>query len=392
MVEAEAAFTPARNSSYRGHIAELNAIRAIAVAIVLLDHFWPKTLSTAVYSVGQMAWIAMDAFFVLSGFLITGILVDTKSRPDYFRNYYVRRALRIFPLYYVVLLASIMMLKLTPGGAGYREFVHNWGSPGWFAVYLGNIREAYLGAWPPTSTMGVLWSLQIEEQFYLFFPFLVRWMRLEHLSRLLWCMVFLSPVCRIAFYFWNPHNTIPQYVLLPCHMEGLALGSLIAIRFRTGPWEIPKIRLAAMTIALMLAACVASVLSTPPAPDQTPLSPFICLAGYSLSSFACAGIVLLLILFRGSRGTRPFRTAPIAYIAKISYGIYLLHSLVSRLLRWTGRFGAHLPADSFARFVAVVSVTFLVASISWYAFESPLLRLKDRLAPSHQPDDTPVTT
>ena len=198
---------------YKGHIAELDAIRAFAVAIVLLDHFWPKTLSTAIYSVGQMAWIAMDAFFVLSGFLITSILVDTRSTPDYFRNYYVRRALRIFPLYYVVLLAAIAMLKLTPGGAGYRDFVHNWGSPEWFAVYLGNIRTAYLGAWPPTSTMGVMWSLQIEEQFYLLFPLLVRWMRLEHLSRLLWCLVFLSPVCRIALYLVEPEQHDPSVCL-----------------------------------------------------------------------------------------------------------------------------------------------------------------------------------
>lgn len=378
------------STGYRGHIAELDAIRAIGIMLVLLNHFWPQRLSAVLFQLGQYGWIAMDAFFVLSGFLITGILVDTRSRPDYFRNYYVRRALRIFPLYYVVLLAAIAMLILTPSGVGYRDFVHNWGSPGWFAVYLGNFRMAYKGAWPPTSTLGVLWSLQIEEQFYLLFPFAVRWMRLEHLSRMLWCLVFLSPVCRLLLYLWNPSNVLFQNVLLPCRMEGLALGSLIAIRFRTGPWEISKVRVAAVTIALMIITCVGSVLSVPPEADQTGLSPFNRLAGYSLSSFACAGLVLLLILFRGSRGTRLLRTAPIGYMAKISYAVYVLHSLVSRLLRWTGRFGVDLPTDSFARFVAIVSVTFLLASLSWYAFESPLVRLKDRLVPSHQPDIAPV--
>src|SRR5271155_2373307 len=90
---------------YRGHIAELDAIRAFGIGIVLLNHFWPPSLSFWVFSIGQSGWIAVDAFFVLSGFLITGILVDTRSRPDYFSNYYIRRTLRVFPLYYLVLLA-----------------------------------------------------------------------------------------------------------------------------------------------------------------------------------------------------------------------------------------------------------------------------------------------
>ena len=138
----------------------------------------------------------MDAFFVLSGFLITGILVDTRSRPDYFSNYYIRRTLRIFPLYYLVLLALFVMMHVSNGGNGieYAQMVHQWGSPAWFTFYLGNFRMAYRNAAPPVVAYAPLWSLQIEEQFYLLFPLAVRWMRLEHLSRLLWCLVFLSPL------------------------------------------------------------------------------------------------------------------------------------------------------------------------------------------------------
>jgi peptidoglycan/LPS O-acetylase OafA/YrhL len=85
-------------AAYRGHILELDAIRAIGIFIVLVNHSWPREVSDVIFRFGEMGWIAMDAFFVLSGFLITGILLDTRSRPDYFRNYYTRRSLRISSL------------------------------------------------------------------------------------------------------------------------------------------------------------------------------------------------------------------------------------------------------------------------------------------------------
>ncbi len=110
----------------------------------------------------------------------------------------------------------------------------------------------------------VLRFLRIQEQFYLLFPLDVRYMRLEHLSRMLWCLVFVSPVVRVAFYFLNPNNLLIQFVPMPCRMEGLSIGALMAIRFRRGPWEIPKLRLTVLTIALHLVTCVGSPLSKPP--------------------------------------------------------------------------------------------------------------------------------
>jgi peptidoglycan/LPS O-acetylase OafA/YrhL len=380
---------------YRGRIAELDAIRGIGIGLVLLDHFWPKTLGTILFSLGQLGWIAMDAFFVLSGFLITGILVDTRARADYFRNYYTRRSLRIFPLYYVVLLAILVLTYVSQGshGAENATFAHQYGSPVWFYFYLGNFKIAQAGAWPSIPSYAPLWSLQIEEQFYLLLPLAVRWMRLDHLSRLLWCMVFLSPVFRVLFFLHNPTNPFPEFVLLPCHMEGLALGALIAIRFRTGPWPIQRGRLAALTAGLLLAISAASFAGKPVLPDQVWSSPFNLVAGISFSSLACASLVLSLIVFRGSWYTRVLRIAPIAYIAQISYGIYLLHRLAPRFLRWSGRLGIHWKtpygADSF---LGLVALSVALATLSWYLFERPLMRLKDRIAPSHQPDRLPAAT
>ncbi len=385
---------PAR-AIYRGHITELDAIRGIGIGLVLIDHFWPRTLGVLIFSLGQLGWIAMDSFFVLSGFLITGILADTRSRSDYFRNYYLRRSLRIFPLYYLVLLAILFLTYFSQGsrGAENAAFIRQWGSPGWFCFYLGNFKIAQAGAWPSLNLYAPLWSLQIEEQFYLLLPLAVRWMRPDHFSRLLWCMVFLSPALRVLYFLHNPHNPFPEFVLLPCHMEGLALGALIAMRFRSGPWVIRKGPLLALTAGLLFAACAASFLGKPVLPDQLWSSPFNLLAGISLSSLACACLLLSLIVFRGSRYTRPLRIAPIAYIAQISYGIYLLHRLAPRILRWSSRLGIHLKTpygpDSF---LALVALSIVLATLSWYLFERPLVRLKDRIAPSHQPDRLPAAT
>lgn len=368
---------------FRGHIVELDSLRAIGIALVLIGHFWHKSMGSALFWTGQCAWIAMDSFFVLSGLLITGILLDTRDRPGYLRNYYLRRCLRIFPLYYLVLLIWVILLRFSWGGDGaeYKFLVQQWGSPAWFAFYLGNFRVAYLGRWPPVTGLDPLWSLQVEEQFYLLFPFVVLWMRREHLSKLLWILVFLSPLFRVLCFLCNPKNPYLQYVLLPCHMEGLALGALLAIRLRSGPWRIHKPALAVLTLLLLAAVFASSIWSRPVLSDWAASSDFNRLMGYSISSWGCAGLVLLLILFRGSKYTSWSRVAPLQFVGKISYGLYLLHPLASRLLRWSGRVGFHLRPNTIPSFIAIVVLSVLLATLSWYCLEKPLLGLKDRLAP-----------
>jgi peptidoglycan/LPS O-acetylase OafA/YrhL len=380
--------SPPATANFRGHIAELDSIRGIGICLVLVNHFWPRTGSNpmyrAIYELGQLGWIAMDGFFVLSGFLITGILLDTRSRPDYFRNYYIRRSLRIFPLYYAALVLALLAAKLVRGGMEYTALQH-WGSPAWFFFYLGNIKVAWAGEQPAPLSLAVLWSLQIEEQFYLLFPLAVRYLRRDHLVRLLWCLVFLSPAFRLFFYLWNPNNLVIQYVLLPCHMEGLALGALIAIRFRSGSWEIPRVPLAIGTVVLMVVTCIGSYLSKPAIVGYACVSNFARLPGYSIASFAFAGVVLLLILSRGSRQTWLLRSAPIGYMATISYGTYLLHSLAPELIRYLSQRGIHLGYPRYRFFFSAVALSIIAASISWFGFERPLTRLKDRLAPSRVP-------
>lgn len=378
MIQTSKPLTKVGKFGSGSYIPELDCIRAIGISLVLLIHLWPHALFPAIFRVTQMGWMAMDAFFVLSGFLITGILVDTRSRADYFRNYYARRALRIFPLYYCTLLAAIAVLQFSHG-PDYSSFTRHWGSPAWFVFYIGNFKIAYLGRYPPARTLSGLWSLQIEEQFYLLLPWAVRFLQREQLSRMLWSFVFLSPLLRLVVFWWNPANRVAQFVLLPCHMEGLALGALIAIRFRSGPWKISKARLTILVIGLISIICL-SPLVEPSLTDN--YSPFNRLVGYSLSSWACACIVMWLIAFRGSRYTRLLRSAPVRYLATTSYGIYLLHPLVLHFVSESGRFGLHLPYGSLSTCLATIGLSTIGASVSWYTLERPIARLKEWLFPS----------
>ncbi len=368
---------------YRGHIPELDAFRAFGITMMVAGHFWPVE-SYRVWKALLLCWALMDTFFVISGFLIVGILIDSRERPEYYRSYYIRRTLRIFPIYYLVLIV-MTAATLIWGPAGYAYTLANWGSLAWFFVYAGNIPSATTGIWPTAAggSYTPLWSLQVEEQFYLLTPFLIRQLSVKTMTRLLWAFVFISPALRIAFYFWNPANTLAQYVLLPCHMDGLALGGLIAIRFRSGPWKIAKGPLTAATIGgIVLTVAFCSWAGF--AHDQ-PLNRTV---GYSLASFASALIVLWLVTFRGSRVTALLRIRPVQHLGKVSYGMYLMHYPVGVTLvaLWPLLLGYKLPG--LARVPLIFVVTLALGSLSWRYFEAPVNGLRDRLSVKRVPAGT----
>lgn len=364
---------------FRGHISELDALRAFGILLVILNHTWPEHgLNPALTRIVQLPWMLMDGFFVMSGFLITGILLDSRSRPDYYKSYYVRRALRILPIYYLVI-TFVTCVAMLHGHEAYKEMLAHWGSPWWFFVYLGNIPTALTGLNPMGGGGAYvpLWSLQVEEQFYLLFPLLVHRLRMETLARVLLGLACFSTILRIAIYWWDPANLLAQYVLLPCRMEGLAFGGWIAIRFRMGPWNIPKKRFTVMTATWVAIACVSAIWG---GYDQA--QPFNRTVGFLLSPIAFAHVVLWLILFRGSRLTAPLRLAPVQYIGKISYAAYLIHWPIGDALRGVSvAAGIHLFDRNFPRITAIYVLTLVCSALSWHFFERPLLSLKDRLYP-----------
>src|SRR5665213_1680952 len=151
-------------------ILELDGLRAFAIIPVILHHCWPTGGWTSF--VGEAGWMGVDLFFVLSGYLITGILLNTIGGKGGYRNFLARRALRIFPLYYACLALFTAVAVFRPEHGSW-EAMKAWGGVGWFFVYLGNIHAAWMNSLPPVLSFATLWSLQVEEQYYLLFPLAV---------------------------------------------------------------------------------------------------------------------------------------------------------------------------------------------------------------------------
>jgi peptidoglycan/LPS O-acetylase OafA/YrhL len=373
--------------AFRGYIEEFDGLRAVGLSLVLLNHFTLATFPQWLYQLGNFGWIAMDSFFVMSGFLIAGILLDSRDKSHFFGKYYLRRSLRIFPLYYAVLLIWYLILTRTNYGNDYRNLLQYWGSPTWFSFYLGNVHLSFMPFLPdkvsPTVrwAYGPLWSLQIEEQFYLLFPLAVAFLKKNHLRNLLIVAACLSPLIRILLYCWQPNHWDMQYTLLPCHCEGIALGALIAIRFRSGPWRISTRKLGWCTTGLLLMAASGSVIGTWGTQDEGWNTVWNRLAGYSISSIACACLLLWLICNRGSGITRLLRLPPLRYLGKICYGVYLLHPIGRwMVLEANKKHWIHLRNNDPMFVFYGISLSIALAVVSWYCFEGPFLRLKDKIS------------
>ncbi len=350
-------------------VPELDGLRGIAILSVMLFHYAPVTgplrFLAPVFLTG---WIGVDLFFVLSGYLIAGILLDSAGRPRYYRNFIIRRSLRIFPLYYACL-ALYGILAYYPGPFEWKDFFH---SAGWYFAYFGNVKVFLENAWPKMSLLTPLWSLQVEEQFYFSFPLLVWALKRKTLARVLAVAVVLALAIRIVLVAAMPKNLAGTYALAPCRMDALAMGGLIAIARREWPeWlENPWIGRGAVLCAAVFVAISAF--------DNTPWSNPMRTVGYTALDLAFAGLLATLVGRQPRIPLAVCRLRLLVWIGTISYGLYLLHIAAPK--------AAHLlldplvgipvrgSADFFLSFAAAIGA----AQLSWSFFESPILKWKDR--------------
>jgi peptidoglycan/LPS O-acetylase OafA/YrhL len=377
---------PANPAGYaRGFIPELDGLRGLAILVVLVHHFWSGGPSL-VQELARIGWMGVDVFFVLSGFLITGILLDTRGDAGYYRNFFARRALRVFPLYYLFVGACFTVLPLVEGGDyANTKFVRESGSPLWYVFYLSNVRTALVGDWPH-NWVRPLWSLAIEEQFYLFFPPLVAMLSARRLRHVLWGMVGFAFLFRLATTVLMPENHLIQYTFTLSRLGPLALGGLLALAFRGGrvTWD-PALVTWAM---LALIGAVAALYLGAEVRRRDPAGR---LFGYTLVAFASAAIVLWTVLHRGTPATRLFRAPPLRYVGKICYGLYLLHIPVESIIdRAIPRLGIDVDPGSLLLVPLKVAVAVAVAAASWHLFESRVLRAKKFFASSRHPPERPA--
>lgn len=188
----------------RGRNLQLDGLRSVAIFMVISYHCVQERAGFGWFTpIAESGWMGVDLFFVLSGFLITGILINTVDAPNYYRRFIARRTLRVFPLFYACLGLFTAAVYLSPPS---WKALFQWGGPVWFCFYPGNIRTAWIGQYPPVFSFGPLWSLQVEEQFYLLYPIMVLLLSRRSLKRFLFSCVVLAPSIRAVLVFTAHSN------------------------------------------------------------------------------------------------------------------------------------------------------------------------------------------
>ncbi|HKV47561.1 MAG TPA: acyltransferase [Candidatus Acidoferrales bacterium] len=341
------------------HIPQLDVLRGIAVLTVIGYHglhLIPHLHLNVVLGTG---YVGVDLFFVLSGFLITGILVRTKDSPNYFRNFYARRALRIWPVYYLLLLFTFIALPLIHPQSTAVIFAksHPWESYPFFLQNFAVTGNSF-------GTLTATWSLAIEEQFYLVWPLVIFLAPPRLLKPIAVGALFLSVAAR-----WSvQYGLIPSVIIYTntlTRLDGLALGALLAL------W-IPQAR----KTTVRLVAMIGLLLTTPIALALGYMHPghwsFFAVVS---ACFAC--LLLLAIQIDVLSKLRFLR-----YTGKISYCLYLVHVPVFMLaemstVRRLAPFRPGTAGDAIL-FLASILVCYGIAAASWTFLESKFLRLKDR--------------
>ncbi|HLL21510.1 MAG TPA: acyltransferase [Kofleriaceae bacterium] len=361
----------ASSPSIKGFIAELDGLRGVAILLVMGHRFWPRTGTGVWADAAGAGWIGVDLFFVVSGFLIAGILLDTRGEPGYFKNFYARRILRIFPLYYLFVGGVLIAFS---GNPAFREHA---GSPLWYLLHLGNMPEAMLDHDVP-YWLAPVWSLAIEEQFYLTFPLLVAVVSPRRLGPVLVALIIAAPLIRVGTMLVAPDRERIQYLFTLCRLDTIAVGCLLAVIFRR--IELAKHRDMIVRNAAII-ICVGALFAIGTGLDRT--TPIGRTLGYTVVAFGCASIVALVVLYRGDHETAVFRFAPLAYLGKLCFGLYLLHRPADTIVTAAA---ARLGVDAQLWLLPLkLGLAVVLATISWRLLERPFLKLKNLFSSTNHP-------
>jgi peptidoglycan/LPS O-acetylase OafA/YrhL len=362
--------------NFGARIPELDGVRGTAILMVLLYHLFSYTmlyrpvvdvrwarLAHLAARVTEHGGYGVDLFFVLSGFLITGILLDTRFDTHYFRSFYGRRALRIFPLYYTMLAVILLCYR----GSGEYVLLSFF--------QLSNIAPL-LGV---TMVNGAMWSLSVEEHFYLGWPLIVRNLSFRNVALAAAIVWVAEPVIRgIAF----PHvATVFPYSWF--RLDGIASGALIACFVRSTAYSQQRARQAAILLAL---TGILIEIAGSPWNIRQHQTQFGAAFEYPPINMICAAVVMWGACASGLMETFILRLWPLRICGDLSYCLYLTHMMVMDAYDASLRLlGYPLSLTSFrglvVRAVAVLAGSFMIAAISRRCLEHPALRLKRFLEP-----------
>ncbi len=353
------------------HLPGLDIARGFAILMVLLDHGFaadqtpylahPSRFLLGFEYVARLGHMGVHLFFILSGFLITGILLDTRTQPDYFRNFYTRRVLRIVPAYLLMLVVLITTRSIT---ARYLAAC---------LLCLSNM-PSLLGA---TSEYPALWSLAVEEQFYLLWPLVLRKLSLRTIAILCTALILLTPALRFAL-LYGPAFTQDIHFKTWAVADFFAAGALLALAARL-PHLRPVLHQAVAPL-LLAGALLFALQHLAPQPTHLTLSNLNQATYLEPWLLAFSGFVLLTFLRPGIASS--FAARPLIFLAKISYGLYLCHpalfTLINRHWLLNSTSTRTLLPQLLLRFLVEATVAIAIAALSRYTFEEFFLRLKPK--------------
>jgi peptidoglycan/LPS O-acetylase OafA/YrhL len=353
-------------------VHEIDGLRALAALSVFAHHTFGFP---AITRVTGGAWVGVDLFFVISGYLITTILLGMRESLHYFSTFYMRRTLRIFPPYYAFFLLCFGLAIIFEHWDRYHLSARLWWA---FAVYgtsLIVVQHWYGGAVSrlpgPVRAIEVTWSLSIEELFYLLWAPAVRFLSRQQLRVLILVIIVLAPLVR---WYLHAPGARTEYFFFPARMDTLAFGALLALfgeRVRVSP-----VRGSIVLITLAVSGCFLFLIRDPE------YNVFFAVFGYTAIALSMT-LLLAFVLSRAStddRFCRFLRSPALVKLGSISYMFYLLHLFVIMGFR---RIFANVLVNHWAwnrtlQLAASLTATVFAAALSWKYFESPILRLKSR--------------
>jgi peptidoglycan/LPS O-acetylase OafA/YrhL len=342
----------------QSRVPQLDGVRGIAILLVMLVNTSDKYPALHLQRFVSDGWMGVDLFFALSGFLITGILLDARQSPSYFKNFYARRVLRILPLYYFVLIFMFVVVPaLRPAEAA---SIFERSSPWWsFPLFLQNFLVAR--STMAVGPLGTSWSLAIEEQFYLVWPLVVRYSPLKFLRFIATLLILLSPP--LTWYLSSQHVYVYSNVF--CRQVGLMAGALLAVLMHSSNFA-PTKYLKSAWIAFLITLTLTFISEALGTRWLT----------YSLVAVAATSFIFLALHSQQKWLQAVLRNRFLMYTGTISYGLYLLHKIPADFVQ-----AAHLDRHPVLILPIIFLTSYALAALSWNLFERPLLSLK-RLFPA----------
>ncbi|WP_337042198.1 acyltransferase family protein [Emticicia sp. 17c] len=354
------------------YLKQLDGIRFIAVSLVLIDHWSEETIKL------PLGFLGVCLFFVLSGFLITRILMNAKQKDDLLershgfslKQFYIRRTIRIFPIYYLSIFV-LYVLNVPP----VRDKII------WCLTYSTNIYIAIHESW--LGVIDHLWSLAVEEQFYLFFPFVVFFIPARYLTKILFGFIGLSVLIRLVLYLKGV-DWMASYVLMPTCLDAFGMGGLLAYFFYHKNNKVKAFITNKVWLLVSLLIYIAVVIISKQISTGQNIITIVFLRFFEsvLSVFLVGNAAYSFSGFMQKLLENPISV----YLGRISYGLYIYHNFVYnfyhsspshptvKLLNKLPFIAQHLPL----KMLFLYMLTVLVATVSWYLIEKPINKWKDK--------------